>query len=151
METKEKDMVSLLNDLVIINNDRIEGYKTAEKETEDADLKLLFNGLAAESRKFKTELTDEISKLGGNVETGTKTSGKLYRAWMDIKSALSGKDRKTILSSCEFGEDAALEEYEDVLKSDELSMEGRGLIIKQKSELQASHDKVKAMRDSLSK
>ena len=152
METTEKDTVSLLNDLVVINNDRIEGYKKAAdetEETEDVDLKVLFNAMAGESRKFKTELTGEISKLGGSVEEGTKASGKLYRAWMDIKSALTGKDRKSIISSCEFGEDAALEEYEDVLKSEELAMECRGLVIKQKGEIQASHDKIKALRDNL--
>jgi uncharacterized protein (TIGR02284 family) len=148
METIEKDNVSLLNDLVVINNDRIEGYKTAAEETEDGDLKSLFNSMADESRRFKTELSSEISKLGGEVESGTKTSGKFYRAWMDVKSALTGKDRKAILSSCEFGEDTALEEYEDVLKSDELSPECRGIISKQRESLQASHDKIKAMRDS---
>jgi uncharacterized protein (TIGR02284 family) len=148
METTEKETVSLLNDLVIINNDRIEGYKRAADETEDVDLKSLFSGMADESRKFKAELSSEISKLGGTVEEGTKASGKFYRAWMDIKSALTGKDRKAIIASCEFGEDAALEEYEDVLKSDELSAECRSIISQQKASLQASHDKIKAMRDS---
>jgi len=148
METTEKDVVSVLNDLVVINNDRIEGYKTASEETEDGDLKTLFNSMADESRRYKTELSTEISKLGGSVESGTKTSGKFYRAWMEIKSALTGKDRKAILSSCEFGEDAALEEYDDALSAEELTAECRELIGKQRVSLKASHDKIKALRDS---
>jgi hypothetical protein len=32
----------VLNTLIIINNDRIEGYETAAKETEEQDLKVLF-------------------------------------------------------------------------------------------------------------
>src|ERR1043166_9351094 len=141
METIEKDTVSLLNDLVIINNDRIEGYKKASDETENGELKLLFNEMAEQSRGFKSELSGEITRLGGEVESGTKTSGKFYRAWMDIKSALTGKDEKAIVSSCEYGEDAALEEYQDVLDSEELSSECRTLVSKQKGSLQASHDK----------
>jgi len=148
METIEKDTLSLLSDLVVINNDRIEGYKKASDETEDSDLKSLFSSMVDESRNFKAELTQEINRIGGAAEEGTKTSGKFYRAWMDIKSALTGKDRKAILASCEFGEDAALEEYNDVLKSEDLSSEARAIVMKQKQSLQASHDKVKTMRDS---
>ncbi|MES2619664.1 MAG: PA2169 family four-helix-bundle protein [Bacteroidota bacterium] len=146
-EQKDANLISELNTLVEINNDRVEGYKTALKETEDADLKELFKNMAHDSFGFKNELADEIMKLGGEPTQSTCTSGKVYRAWMDIRAALSNKDRKAILSSCEFGEDAALETYEKVLKSIE-SPAAFGLISKQKTVLQADHDKIKALRDS---
>jgi uncharacterized protein (TIGR02284 family) len=148
METVNKKTVSLLNELIVINHDRIEGYEKATKETDDTQLKSLFTHLADESRQFKNELVREVVNQGGSPTEGTSTSGKIYRAWMDIKAALSGKDRKAIIASCEFGEDAALEAYEDVLKSDELSMEARGIIIRQKNSLQQSHNKVKLLRDT---
>lgn len=31
---------------------------------------------------------------------------------MDVKAALTGKDRKAILNSCEYGEDIAKDSYE---------------------------------------
>ena len=34
--------IAVLNTLITINNDRIEGYETASKETEEQDLKALF-------------------------------------------------------------------------------------------------------------
>ena len=148
METTEKKSVKVLNDLVVINNDRIEGYERAAKETEDADLKQLFSSMANESHKHKAELLAEVVGLDGEPAEGTTTSGKIYRAWMDVKAALSGKDRKAILASCEFGEDAALEVYKEALESDELSVSGRSLVSKQKDLIQSSHDKIKAMRDS---
>lgn len=147
METKEKTSVKSLNDLIVINNDRIEGYETAKKETKDADLISLFEEKANESRKFKTELEAEIKSYGEEIEDGTKTSGKIFRAWMDIKAALTGKDRKAILSSCEFGEDAALKVYKDALSSDELPHECRSLVLDQKNALQLSHNKIKDLRD----
>jgi uncharacterized protein (TIGR02284 family) len=148
METQSKNTVSLINDLIIINNDRIEGYERAAKETDDAQLKSIFSHMADESRQFKNELLREVVNQGGTPAEGTTTSGKVFRAWMDIKAALTGKDRKAIIASCEFGEDAALETYEDVLKSDDLPAAIRSIVTRQKSSLQQSHDKIKLMRDT---
>jgi len=79
---------------------------------------------------------------------GTTTSGKIYRAWMDIKAAFTGKDRQTVLNNCEFGEDAAQKAYRDAEKSEDLLPNARMLITNQKLELKSSHDKVKILRDS---
>ncbi len=147
MEDK-KDIVKELNALVEINDDRVEGYKKALKETEDQDLKEVFKSMAEHSFKFRNELADEIIKAGGEPTSGTCNSGKLYRAWMDIRTALSSKDRKAILSSCEFGEDAALERYKDTLKKDGLAESVRNMITSQKGLLQQDHKKIKAMRNS---
>jgi uncharacterized protein (TIGR02284 family) len=148
MEATSKETVALINELIVINHDRIEGYERAAKETEDPQLKSLFTSMADESRQFKNELVREVVNQGGSPAEGTTTSGKVYRAWMDIKAALTGKDRHAIIASCEFGEDAALETYEDVLKSDHLVTECRNMITRQKSSLQKSHDKIKLLRDS---
>lgn len=37
--------IEVLNSLIIINNDRIEGYKTAGAEAKETDLKMLFSDL----------------------------------------------------------------------------------------------------------
>jgi uncharacterized protein (TIGR02284 family) len=148
MEATSKKTVTLINELIVINHDRIEGYERAAKETEDPQLKSVFTHMADESRQFKNELVREVVNQGGSPAEGTTTSGKVYRAWMDIKAALTGKDRKAIIASCEFGEDAALEAYESVLKSSDLPVECRNIILRQKSNLQQSHDKIKLMRDS---
>ncbi|MCW3086164.1 MAG: hypothetical protein JWP12_3530 [Bacteroidetes bacterium] len=148
METKDKT-ISLLNELIKINNDRIEGYEKAAKETTEQEFKSIFGNMAQESQKYKNELIAEVTGLGGAPAEGTTTSGKVYRAWMDIKAALSGKDRKAILASCEFGEDAALEAYRDVLKSDEFAKRSREVVILQQNNLQNSHDKIKLLRDNV--
>ncbi len=148
METLTKNVTTALNDLIEINNDRIDGYNTAAQEVKDADLKKLFNELSSQSRKFKDELVQLVSKNNGNVERGTTTSGKMYRVWMDIKSALTGKDRKAILSSCEFGEDAALGTYDKFLNETDITSEVKTLAEKHRTELKASHDKIKSLRDS---
>jgi uncharacterized protein (TIGR02284 family) len=145
---KEKS-IDVLNSLIEINNDRIEGYKTASKETAEMDLKQLFSQFAKTSEKCKSELVNEVHELGGTPTEGTKTSGKFYRAWMDIKSALTGKDRKAILSSCEFGEDIAVDTYNKALKDNwaDLTPEQNSLIGAQQAAIKADHNKVKGLRD----
>lgn len=141
--------ISLLNKLIEINNDRVEGYETASGETKESDLKSLFADLTATSRQNLSELRAEVSGLGGKPEEGTRVTGKFFRAWMDVKAALTGNDRGTILNSCEFGEDKALEAYEEVLESqDGLSSGQLDMVRRQKSRLQGEHDKVRALRDA---
>lgn len=71
--------IEVLNTLITINNDRIEGYETTAKETEEQDLKSLFAQFSYTSQKCKQELSNEVSKLGGTPAEGTLTSGKFFR------------------------------------------------------------------------
>lgn len=146
---KVEKTIDVLNALVQINNDRIKGYETASKETDEYDLNSLFASFCNTSNKINQELSDEINKLGGQPTDSTKVSGKFFRAWMDVKAALTGKDRKAILDSCEYGEDQALNTYQEVLKNDRehLTNAQQTMIQAQHALLKADHDKVKLMRD----
>ncbi|MGB8194490.1 MAG: PA2169 family four-helix-bundle protein [Chitinophagaceae bacterium] len=149
MERNEQ-LNEVLNDLVRINNDRIEGYEKAISETKDkdVDLQAIFHRMADESRQYASELKSEISRTGGDVASDTTFSGKIYRMWMDVKAAFSGKGRHSVLESCEFGEDAAQKAYDEALRSDApLPAEVRQLIVNQKASLKASHDTIKQYRD----
>ena len=149
MATNE-NLIEVLNDLIRINNDRIEGYQRAVDEAKDidVDLKAVFNRMSDESRQYAAELTQEVVKLGGEPATGTTTSGKIYRVWMDVKATFSGKSRQAVLENCEFGEDAAQKAYNSALESDaDMSTDIRQLITNQKSSLKTSHDVIKKYRD----
>ncbi len=143
--------IDVLNTLVEINNDRVEGYETATKDTDEQDLKRLFGELASTSKRNNRELSDEIRKIGGEPTDSTRVSGKFFRAWMDVKAALTGKDRKAILNSCEYGEEQALDTYDDVLKDDleHLSQGQQSLIREQHASIKADHRKVKSMSEAL--
>ena len=150
METRIVN-AEILNDLIQINNDRVAGYEKAieELQSEDADLKALFVKMIGESHNYKMALATEVQALGEDAETGTTNSGKIYRAWMDVKAIFTGHDRKTILNNCEFGEDAAQRAYKMALEEDGISADLRALITEQKASLRTSHDEIKALRDSL--
>jgi uncharacterized protein (TIGR02284 family) len=144
--------VEILNDLIKINNDRIAGYERAINEAKDldVDLKAVFEGMIRESEQYKNELVQQYTIAGGrDIEDGTTNSGKIYRAWMDVKATFTGSDRKAILASCEFGEDAWRRAYEAALNSEgELDMETRSLISEQYDSEKKSHDLIKKYRDA---
>lgn len=147
---KEKT-IDALNKLVEINNDRIEGYEKASENTEERDLKELFSKFVQTSRNCQRELITEIQKFGGKAIEGTTTSGKFFRTWMDFKSALTGKDRKAILNSCEYGEESADETYKEVLsdESEHLSPQQQAMIQEQHNQLRADQGKIKSMLNVL--
>ncbi len=148
---EKQKTIEVLNTLITINNDRIEGYDTASKETEEQDLKSMFSKFIATSQKCKQELVAEVTKLGGEIAEGTMTSGKFFRVWMDVKAALTGKDRKAILNSCEYGEDVAVSTYNNALRNnlEDISAEQQRMLNLQHALIKADHDKVKSMRDAL--
>lgn len=152
MQNQHRDeLIEVLNDLIRINNDRIRGYEKAIDETKDldTDLKAVFRRMADESRQHKAELVLEVQKSGGNADVDSTTgSGKIYRAWMDLKATFSGKNRHAVLASCEFGEDAAQKAYQQALESDAtMDVDVRQLITRQKTALKESHDLIKRYRD----
>ena len=147
---ENEKVTGVLNDLIRINHDRVVGYEKAidELKDEDADLKVLFQRYITESRQYGQELTQEVRRLGGDPADGTTNSGKVYRVWMDLKAAITGGDRKTVLNNCEFGEDAAQKAYDTALNTDiEYEPSLRDLIVRQKASLKAGHDEVKRLRD----
>jgi uncharacterized protein (TIGR02284 family) len=149
MQLNEK-LTEVLNDLIKINNDRTVGYERASEDARDidTDLRTVFDRLGEESKHNAAELTAEVVKLGGTPATGTTASGKIYRAWMDVKATFTGKDRYALLSSCEFGEDATQQAYVNALSSDaDMTEDIRLLIRLQQTSLKTSHDLIKRLRD----
>ncbi|WP_018618191.1 ferritin-like domain-containing protein [Spirosoma luteum] len=143
-----KEIVDDLNDLVKINNDRMQGYEKAIEDNEDPQLDDLFRHYVIQSQGFRSQLADHIVRIDGQAvsdATSTDVSSKLHRAWIDIKSALTGKDRDTVLSSVEFGESAAVEAYEDAIENDNIPAYIKEDLQKQLSELKASYAKIKSM------
>lgn len=143
-----KEIVDDLNDLVKINNDRIQGYEKAIEDTEDSDLDDLFRHYVIQSQTFRSQLAEHIVRIDGlavSDATSTDVSSKIHRAWIDIKAALTGKDRETVLSSVEFGESAAVEAYEDAIEKDHIPAYIKEDLQKQLSELKEAWQKVKAL------
>ncbi len=146
-----KEIVDDLNDLVKINNDRIQGYEKAIEDTKDADLDDLFRHYIVQSQTFRSQLADHIVRIDGlavSDTTSTDISSKIHQAWIDIKSAVTGKDRNSVLSSVEFGENAAVEAYQNAIDKDHIPAYIKEELQKQLTELKASYDKIKSLEQA---
>lgn len=145
---KIKKTLEILNDLIKVNNDRIEGYKKAYDQTITNDLQIVFKRMAEESESYNLELAEKVMSLGGDPASGTMLSGKIYRKWMSLEVTFSGGDQKSILEACERGEDAAQKAYGEALSSGfDLSTDIQELIAYQKHLLKISHDLIRHHRD----
>ena len=151
LKTMEEKSIALLNKLVEINNDRLLGYETAFNDTEDTDLKKLFADFSVTSKDLKKELQSEITKLGGKPSEDSHVTGTLHRVWMDLKSAISGKSRATILSSCEFGDNTAIEAYDKALVDSTYNLTSvqKTMIMNQQMRIQSDLNKVKILQSVL--
>ncbi len=141
-----EELVDALNELVRINYDRVFGYERAIEDVEDVDvdLKAVFGKYADQSRKYVSYWQQTIRSMGGEPVTDSTMRGKVFRVWMDFKATLTGKGRKSILDSCEFGEDAAQRAYQEALESDaHLPDNVRQMIAEQKAELKSAHDSIR--------
>lgn len=148
---QNKETINAINTLITINNDRIDGYELAVGESEQQDFKELFTENAATSKNCNLDLAKEVIRLGGTPSEGTKTSGKFFRVWMEMKTALTDNDRKAILNSCDYGEENAREVYTEVLKNEDKSLNPTqtSLIKKQLELLIKDHSKIITMQNSI--
>lgn len=149
MSITEKS-ISVLNNLIELNNDRVAGFEKAMADIKDenVDLKAIFQKYSSQSRTFTQELTAIVATNGGDVETGNSVAGTLHRAWIDVKSIFDGGDRASILSEAERGEDAIKAAYSQTLQNAELSGEVLNTVSKQAQDIKAAHDIIKGLRDA---
>ena len=146
-----KESISILNDLIETSKDGEKGFQTSAEDIKRPDVKAFFLSRSAEIATAVRELQAEVRALGGDPETSSSVSGTLHRAWVDLKSTLTGKDDVAVLNEVERGEDVALKAYKEARQKaieKNLPAAVTSLIDKQLQGVQANHDKVKALRDA---
>jgi uncharacterized protein (TIGR02284 family) len=119
--TKGDTQADTLQELLYFVNDRIEGYKRAVEESQDNALRGYYKQLVSQSQQFAAELNNYLREQSGDRQTSTTLKGKLYRAWMDAKAAITGTDEKAILGSNIYGEEWALKAYREALQDQTLT------------------------------
>ena len=152
MENNTVNDRTLTSDLIQINNDRIAGYQKAVEIATRLQLEHLNNTFIEfmnQSEVFIEELKPYLAPREDDSIGGTMISGKLFRIWMEIKSAISGNDERSLLCSCEQGEDAFTHTYKDVVDHEdwEISHDLLLLIEKQLGIQLEAHEYIKTLRD----
>ena len=136
-----------LDELLYFVNDRIEGYQRAVAESEDAQLRGYYKQLVSQSQQFATNLNTYLTREGGEREESTTLKGKLYRAWMDAKAAVTGRDEKTILGSNIYGEEWAIKAYQEALADQTLTGPLRQAVARQYALSQKTYAQLQRLAD----
>ena len=145
---KEKSIV-VLNNLIEINSELIEVYKSATKVTEETDLKDLFSEFEKTNKIFKYELVDEVQKMGGIPAIRTNRNNMVTSIWKSLRSRVIGRDREDILNTLEYNEFVAVKSYKDTLAAnfDYLTTEMHIKLKTQQNLIKEHHDRVKKLGD----
>ena len=138
--------ISVLNSLIETCKDGEQGFKTAADGLTSLDLKTKFLQYSRERAHMSNELQAEVRALGGDPEQSGSMSGSLHRGWLDIKSAITGKDDHAIVVEAERGEDVAKTAYENALK-EPLPASSQALVQLQIAKVRRAHDDVRNIRD----
>ena len=113
MATEEKEVRSVLNDLIETCKDGEQGFRTAAEKAKESSLKTLFAKYAAQRAGYAQELQSLVTQAGGDPATSGHVAGTLHRGWINLKEALSKNEDKAIIDECEAGEDAAVKNYRE--------------------------------------
>jgi len=143
------DVISTLNGLIETCKDGQEGFKEAAEGVERSDLKSLFYEFSQQRAQFAGELQQLVQQLGGDPGNSGSVAGALHRGWINIKSAVMGRDESSILAECERGEDSAKNNFKAALE-EALPANVMEVVQQQYVAVQSAHDRIKALRDSTS-
>jgi uncharacterized protein (TIGR02284 family) len=141
--TNEK-AIETLNRLIETVKDGEQGFRTAAEGMKNAETKSQFLQYSRQRAQMARELQDEVRRLGGDPEKGGSVSGTMHRGWMNIKSAVTGKDDSSIISEAERGEDVAKKVYEEAVR-EPLPPPTLALVQQQSAMVREAHDTVRAM------
>jgi uncharacterized protein (TIGR02284 family) len=143
----KNDTISTLNSLIETCKDGELGFKTAADGLQSADVKAKFLEYSRQRAEMARELQAEVRRLGGDPEKSGSMSGTMHRGWLDIKSAVTGKDDHAIIAEAERGEDVAKAAYENALKESSLDTSSRSIVQQQSTKVRQAHDAVRDLRD----
>ena len=133
-----EEISNKLNELLVKNYDAEKGYLNAIDNVNNDRLKMFFKRRASERSEFAKELRTEILCYDEVPEDSGSFKGTLHRNWMSLKSLFSSNNEEAILEEVIRGEEASLEEYNEILKDRNLPPSIDALLIKQKNAIQAA-------------
>lgn len=142
--------VDVLNNLLQITNDRLEGFKNVDTKMISSYPKLRdeYDQGVIQSNRMRTELTSLIQESGGDPSDTATVAGGLHRTWIAVKNSLSFNNGEATLENFLFGESAAIKAFENALESGDLCQENSRVVKNQLNELKDSYRKFESLEEN---
>ncbi|WP_034045813.1 ferritin-like domain-containing protein [Wocania ichthyoenteri] len=133
-----EEISNKLNELLIKNYVAEKGYLNAAENVDSPTLKIFFKRRASERSEFAKGLRTEILRYGEIPEDSGSFKGAVHRNWMSLKSLFISNNEEAILDEAIRGEEASLEEYNEVLKDRALPPSIDTMLFKQRNAIRAA-------------
>jgi uncharacterized protein (TIGR02284 family) len=146
---ENKDQITTLNTLTATLIDSVNGYRDAAEDSESGRFQQMFRERADERSQLAEELRDEVRRLGGNPEDDGSFMGKTHQRFMDLKSAIMGRDEKAVINEVERGEDYLKEKFETAIESGDLAGEARQCVERVYQSIRAGHDQISQLKHGM--
>jgi len=138
----QSDDKTTLNTLLATLTDSINGYRDSAENIQNGSFKQLFLESAEERSRAAEDLRSEVRRLGGDPNDDGSFLGHTHQVFLDLKSAITGRDDKAIINEVERGEDYLKEKFEAVLQSDKLAGETRSVVEQAFTSVRRGHDRI---------
>lgn len=129
----------MLNDLLELNRDSVEGFAKAKELAASPKLKKICASAEMERRAQVTELEPLVRAAGGRPEQDGSAKGTLHRTWLKVREALTPDSDTALINEAERGEDEIRDAYVDALKKP-LPPTLKNVIEMQAKQVMATHD-----------
>ena len=138
-----------LNSLIKTTIDSINGYQESAQAVESDQFRQLFLELAQDRQQALPQLQAEVARLGGNPEDDGSVLAAAHRTFVDLKSAITGRDDKAVINEVERGEDHIKEKFEAALNEAGLSAETRQVVSQAYESVRRGHDRVRDLKHAM--
>ena len=141
------DFSNTLNDLIEICIDGQKGFASAADAMDNPKLKAELMGFSQQRMEFAGDLQNLLATSGDVPATTGSVAGTVHRGWLNLRDAVSTRETYAILAECERGEDYAVTAYKSSI-DEGLGHDVDQLIRQQYTKVQATHDRVRSLRDA---
>lgn len=141
--------ISSLNSLITTTLDSMKGFRDASEDASNTQYATMFGEFAQERSQVASSLQAEVRRLGGTPEDESSFLAAAHRRFMDLKQAITGKDDKAVIEEVERGEDYIKGKFQTALSDDELDTSARAVVQQCYESVRAGHDRVSALKHSL--
>jgi uncharacterized protein (TIGR02284 family) len=139
------EVIEILNGLIQTCRDGQEGFRTAAENIRNSEFRRLFNIFSQQRAQFVSELQAEVHRLGGAPEESGSVGGTLHRGWMNLEGKVSRGSEAAIILECHRGEEAAVNNYEEVLKAD-LPLDVQYVVKRQYMDIKDAYDRIRILQ-----
>jgi uncharacterized protein (TIGR02284 family) len=148
MISSDETTTRVLNNLIVIQRDAEQGFKTAAVDAKDPELVRLFCEYAVQRSGMVEQLQERVKTMKAEPRKDGSLFGKVHRKWMDLEAAAAEAVNHAILTEIERGEDLAVLAYKEALEMRDLDEITRRMIQAQYEQVQLAHDRIRQLRDS---